>query len=88
MYAGDAAGGSESAGDDRGKFASDEQALRRYFLTEGNMGYIPDWYPLVRAARYLGVAPWDLYERPLIWQTWALMADKAEIEGQPRPKEG
>lgn len=52
------------------------------------MGYIPDWYPLVRAARYLGVAPWDLYERPLIWQTWALMADKAEIEGQPRPKEG
>ena len=24
------------------------------------MGEIPDWYLLVRAARYLGVAPWDL----------------------------
>jgi hypothetical protein len=27
-----------------------------------------------------------MYEQPLIWQTWALMAERAEIEGQPKPK--
>jgi len=43
------------------------------------MGECPDWYPLLKAARYMGVAPWELAERPIAWQEWALMAESAEI---------
>lgn len=42
------------------------------------MGRCPDWYPLLQAARYLGVAPWELAERPSVWRDWALMAMEAE----------
>lgn len=43
---------------------------------------IPEAYPLIRAARYLGVAPWDLLERPLIWTVWARLFEDAENEAQ------
>lgn len=43
---------------------------------------IPDWYPLLRAARYLKVAPWELMEQPMAWQQWANIAEAAEIEAQ------
>lgn len=43
---------------------------------------MPDWYPLLRAARYLRVAPWELLERPLAWQTWAILAESAEAEAE------
>jgi hypothetical protein len=33
---------------------------------------------VVRAARYLGVTPWDLYEQPLSWTLRALHAEYAE----------
>ncbi len=46
------------------------------------MGACPDWYPLIRAARYLGIAPWELMEKPMIWTNWALTAEGAEIEAQ------
>jgi len=36
----------------------------------------------MRAARYLGVAPWDLYEQPVYWQRWAIEAESAENEAQ------
>lgn len=39
---------------------------------------MPEWYITIRAARYLRVAPWDLLERPAIWQEWALTAESAE----------
>lgn len=45
------------------------------------MGGVPDWYPLIRAARYLGVAPWDLARQPVWWREIALQAERAEIEG-------
>jgi hypothetical protein len=32
----------------------------------------------VKAARYLGVAPWELAEQPLVWTEWALAAEAAE----------
>ncbi len=51
------------------------------------MGACPDWYPLVRAARYLGVAPWELAERPAAWQNWALTAEAAESEARMRPSD-
>jgi hypothetical protein len=41
---------------------------------------VPDWYGLVRAARYLGVTPWALLEQPLAWQAWATIAENAELE--------
>lgn len=43
---------------------------------------MPDWYPVVRAARYLGVAPWILAEQPIGWQRVALIAEAAELEAQ------
>jgi len=33
---------------------------------------------LVKAARYLGVAPWELARQPAIWRDWALIAEEAE----------
>lgn len=46
------------------------------------LGELPDWYPLLRAARYMGVAPWDLYERPVHWTIWAITSENAENEAQ------
>lgn len=43
---------------------------------------MPDWYPLVRAARYLKVAPWELLDRPVAYLHWALAAEAAENEAQ------
>lgn len=31
------------------------------------MGTPPDWYRLVAASRYLGVAPWELAGQPSAW---------------------
>ena len=47
---------------------------------EGQLGSCPDWYPLIRAARYLGVPPWDLASQPDVWRGWALAAEAAEAE--------
>lgn len=47
------------------------------------MGSIPDWYPLVSAARWMGVAPWDLLRQPATWMEWALQAESAEAR-KPR----
>lgn len=32
----------------------------------------------IRAAKYLGVAPWDLAEQPACWQEWGLLFEMAE----------
>lgn len=42
------------------------------------MGALPSWYANIRAARYLGVSPWDLEERSVRWQHRALCAEWAE----------
>ena len=42
------------------------------------MGHAPSWYLLLRAAKYLGVAPWDLADKPVWWQEIALEAEGAE----------
>jgi len=46
------------------------------------MGQAPDWYLLLRAARYLGVAPWELAQRPTTWRDWALAAEQAEAQAE------
>lgn len=43
---------------------------------------MPDWYPLIRAARYLNVPPWELMHRPTYWMDWALDAEMAENEAR------
>ena len=48
-----------AAPSDEGSFTAAEQG-------------IPEWYRLVRAARYLRVAPWDLADQPTAWQNMAL----------------
>lgn len=50
------------------------------------MGRCPDWYRLVRAARYLGVAPWELAGQPSVWMEWALCAEAAEAAAQAGPE--
>lgn len=48
---------------------------------------VPDFYPFIRAARYLGVPPWDLAGIPetrgcQVWMHWALAAERGENEAQ------
>ncbi len=50
------------------------------------MGACPEWYELIRAGRYLGVAPWELLERPRAWIDMALAAESAEIKAMQGPK--
>lgn len=47
-------------------------------MTAGQVGEPPEWYLLIRAARYLGVPPWELATRSTIWRDWALVAESAE----------
>lgn len=39
---------------------------------------VPAWYSLIRAARYLGVPPWELLKQPIYWMEWALQSENAE----------
>ncbi len=43
---------------------------------------MPEYYGLIRAARYLGVPPWELAEQPIFWQDAALLVEGAELEAQ------
>jgi hypothetical protein len=43
---------------------------------------MPDWYALLRAAKYLGVTPWELAEKPICWLQWALTAETAENQAE------
>jgi hypothetical protein len=42
------------------------------------MGEAPQWYSLVAAARYLGVDPWVLETKPVLWVHRAIAARNAE----------
>ena len=44
------------------------------------MGEVPEWYAVIRAAKYLWVAPWELLDAPVYWKQWAVMAENAEAE--------
>jgi len=39
---------------------------------KGYSGELPESYLIIRAARYLGVAPWELLEQPQYWLHLAL----------------
>lgn len=40
------------------------------------------WYRIVAAARYLGVPPWELAERPFSWVQMAEAANDAEARAE------
>jgi hypothetical protein len=49
---------------------------------DGKVGYVPDWYYLLRAADRLHCTPWELLEQSIYWQDTALKAISAEIAGE------
>lgn len=51
-------------------------------MTGGIFGSVPNWYRLVKAARYLGVAPWDLATKPVWWLEVALASQDAEAKAR------
>lgn len=63
------------------------KALRRYLASEGLVGSVPPWYTLIKAARYLRVAPWDLAVRPVWWVHVALASQAAEANAAERHRE-
>lgn len=46
------------------------------------MGYVPDWYALAQAAKYLGVPVPDIVHVPIWWIDKAFIAMTAEHEAQ------
>jgi hypothetical protein len=56
--------------------------ITRHLLTDGEMGDMPEWYITIQAAKYLGVPPWDLADRPMAWQEWAVAARNAEAAAE------
>ncbi len=43
---------------------------------------MPEWYSLIRAARYLHVPPWELAQQHAAWMNMALLAQAAEDEAE------
>ena len=50
--------------------------------TNTETAWCPEWYAILQAARYLGVAPWDLIKQSVVWTDWALIAMSAEHDAQ------
>jgi hypothetical protein len=48
---------------------------------------VPAWYLLIKAAKYLGVPAWELLDRPVTWQQYALEAEAAENRAQTKAQE-
>lgn len=51
------------------------------------MGEAPDWWFLIRAARYLGVAPWELSKQPEFWMNAALVTENVELEFEQQQRD-
>jgi hypothetical protein len=47
-----------------------------------DLAWCPDWYGFIQAAKYLGVAPWDLIKQSVYWRDKALIAMTEEYEAQ------
>ena len=51
------------------------------------MGYVPREYSNMRAARYLGVPPWDLEQQSSYWTEHALAFEEIEVAAQRKARE-
>ena len=70
-----------SVGEDMGLVKYDTVGqFALYLAFNGNTGELPDYYLTVKAARYLGVAPWELMEQFKGWQDAALICESAEAK--------
>ncbi len=49
---------------------------------------MPGFYPLMRAAHYIGVKPWKLAKKSIVWQDWALMTEYADSPAPSQNKPG
>lgn len=49
---------------------TDTTQLKRYLMSGGRTGSAPSWYQLLRVARYLGVAPWELNTNDPVHIQW------------------
>lgn len=61
------------------------KGLRRWLAEGGDLGFCPDWYPYLRAARYGGVplAPAaTIADLPEWWIDRLLIAEAAEMEAE------
>lgn len=58
--------------------------LRRYLVLneETDLAECYDWYTFLKAARWLGVAPWVLSEQSIYWREKAVIAMNAEAQAQ------
>lgn len=56
--------------------------MGRWLATEGAMCAPPSWWRVVSAARYLGVAPWELARQPTFWTDAAHEAMAAEAHAR------
>ena len=58
--------------------------LVNYILHDGSFGSCPDWYVVLRAARYFGCPPWELLARvddgEDFWLDIASISSNAEAE--------
>lgn len=63
---------------------SESRRLLRFLKLggQGNSKDVPALYWTIRAARYLGVAPWEMVRQPLFWREWALMCESCELEAK------
>lgn len=55
--------------------------------TSGEYGSPPTWYRTVKAAQYLGVAPWELEAQPYSWVLKAEVAQDAEERAKKKAEE-
>jgi hypothetical protein len=49
---------------------------------DGQVGRCPEYFGLFQAAKYLGVAPWELAKQSIWWQNKALVIMQAEYNAR------
>jgi hypothetical protein len=59
-------------------------ACRAWVLSKGTIGCLAPEYVLIRAARYLHVAPWELEQADGRWVEWALFCEQLDRELEER----
>jgi len=56
-------------------------------VQEGRAGYVPATYALFRAAKYIGVPPWELENVSVFWMNHALKYESIENEATAKRQE-
>ena len=62
------------------------KGLTRFLISDGNMGEVPLWYRVMKAAQYLGTTPWELKDQPWSYVRQAEEAQAAEAQAAKEKK--